>query len=224
MDAYVITQKDSDHAVGTLLSFFSEIVPVHFDLSRLLGLAPWKKSYDRPRQHIKTQRHYFATKGPSSQGYGFSSSHVWMWELDYKESWAPKNGCFWTAALEKTLESPLDSKEIPSIHPKGNQSWIFIGRTDTKAETPILWPPDVKNWLIWKDADAGKDWRWKEKGTTEDEMVRWHHRLNEHEFEYTPEVGDGQGGLACCSPWGCKESDMTERLNSNKTWWDFDNV
>ena len=172
MYAYVITQKDSDRTVSTLLSFFPEVVPVHFDLYRLLGLAPWKKSYDQPRQHIKKQRHYFANKGPSSQSYGFSSSHVWMRELDYKESWAPKNGCFWTAALEKTLESPLDSKEIQSIHPKGNQSWIFIGRTDAKAETPILLPPDVKNWLIWKDADAGKDWRWKEKGTTEDEMVR----------------------------------------------------
>ena len=115
-------------------------------------LAPWKKSYDQPRQHIKKQRCYFANKGPSSQGYGFSSSHVWMWELDYKESWAPKN-CFWTVMLEKTLESPLDCKEIQLVHPKGNQSWIFIGswNSNVEAETPILWPPDVKNWLIWKD-------------------------------------------------------------------------
>ena len=107
---------------------------------------------------LKKQRHYFVNKGPSSQGYGFSSSHVWMWELDHKESWAPKNWCFWTMELEKTLESPLDCKEIQPVHPKGNESWIFIGRTDAEAETPILWPPDAKNWLIWKDPDAGKDW------------------------------------------------------------------
>ena len=129
-------------------------------------LAPWKKSYDQTSQHIKKQRHYFANKGPSSQGYGFPSSHVWMWELDYKESWAPKNWCFWTVVLEKTLESPLglDCKKIQPVHPKGNQSWIFIGRTDAEAETPILWPPDAKNWLIWKDSDAGKEWRREEKG------------------------------------------------------------
>ena len=127
-------------------------------------LAPWKKSYDQPRQHIKKQRHYFANKGPSSQSYGFSSSHVWMCELDYKESWAPKNWCFQTVVLEKTLESPLDCKEIQLVHPKRNQSWIFTGRTDGEAETPILWPPDVKNWLIRKDPDAGKDWRQEEKG------------------------------------------------------------
>ena len=162
------------------------------------------------RQHIKKQRHYFASKGPSSQSYGFSSSHVWMWELDYQESWAPKNWCFWTVVLEKTLESPLDCKEIQSVNPKGNQSWIFIGRTDAETETPMLWPPDAKNWLI---PDAGKDWRREEKGTTEDEMVRWHHWLDGHEFEQAVGVGDGQGSLACCSPWGCKESDMTERLN-----------
>ena len=126
------------------------------------------------RQHIKKQRHYFVNKGPSSQGYGFSSSHVWMWELDYKESWALKNWCFWTVVLEKTPESPLDCKKIHLVHPKGNQSWVFIGRTDAEAETPVLWPPDGKNWLIGKDPDAGKDWRRKEKGTKEDEMVGWH--------------------------------------------------
>ena len=126
--------------------------------------TPWKESYDQPRQHIKKQRHYFANKGPSSQGYGFSSSYVWMWQLDYKESWAPENWCFWTVVLEKILESPLDCKEIQPVHPKGNQSWRFIGRTDIEAETPILWPPDMKNWLIWKDPDAWKDWRWEEKG------------------------------------------------------------
>ena len=167
-------------------------------------LAPWKKSYDQPRQHIKKQKHYFANKVPSSQSYGFSSSHVWIWELDYKESWAPKNWCFWTVVLEKTLESPLDWEEIQSVHPKGNQSWILIGRTNVEAETPILWPPDVKSWLIGKDPDAGKDW-WQEKGTSEDGMVRWHHRLNGHEFESTPGVGDGQGGL-CVAVHGVTKS------------------
>ena len=132
---------------------------------------------------MEKQRHYFANKGQSSQSYGFSSSHVWMWELDYKESWALKNWYFWAVVLEKTLESPLDCKEIQPVHPKGNQSWIFIGSTDTETETPILWPPNVKNWLIWKDHDAGKDWRQLEKGTTEDKMVGWHHQLNGREFE-----------------------------------------
>ena len=146
-------------------------------------LAPWKKSYDQPRQHIKKQRHYFANKGPSSQRFGFSTSHVWMWELDYKESWVLKNWCFWTVVLEKILESPLDSKAIQLVSPKGNQSSIFIGRTDTGSESPILWPPDAMNWLTGKDPDAGKDWRWEEKGTTEVEMVGWHHQLNGHEFE-----------------------------------------
>ena len=145
-------------------------------------LAPWRKSYDQPRHHIKMQRHYFANKSPSSQGYGFSSSHVWMLELCCKESWAPKNWCFWTVVLEKTLESPLDCKEIKPVHAKGNQSWLLIGRTDTEAETPILWPPDVKNWHIGKDPDAGKDWR-QEKGMTEDEMVVWHHWRDGHGFE-----------------------------------------
>ena len=145
--------------------------------------APWKKSYDQPRQRIKKQRHYFANNGPSSQSYGFSSSHVRMWELDYEESWVPKNWCFSTVVLEKTLESPLDSKEIQPVHPKGNQSCIFIGRTDTEAETPILWPPDVKSWLIGKDPDDGKDWRLEEKEKTEDEMFGWHHQHNGREFE-----------------------------------------
>ena len=122
-------------------------------------LTPWKESYDQPRQHIKKQRHYFVNKGPSSQGYGFSSSHVWMWELDYKEIWAPNNWRFWAMVLEKTLESPLGCKEIKLVHPEGNQSWIIIGRADVEAEAPILWPPDEKNWLIWKDPDGGKDLR-----------------------------------------------------------------
>ena len=136
-----------------------------------------------------------------------------MWELDHKEHWAPKNWCFQTVVLEKTLESPLDSKEIKPVNPKGNQPWIFIGRTDAEAETPILWPPDVKNSLIWKDPDARKDWRQEVKGTTEDEMAGWHHQLDGHGFGWTPGIGDGQGGLACCNSWGCKESDTTERLN-----------
>ena len=173
-------------------------------------LTSWKKTYDQPRQHIKNQRHYFANKGPSSQGYGFSSGHVWMWELDCEESWAPKNWYFWTLVLEKTLESPLDCKEIQPIHPKGNQSWIFIIRTDAEAETSILWLPYAKNWLIGKYSDAGKDWRREEKGMTEVEIARWHHQLDVHGFGHTPGVGDGQEGLACCDSWGCRESDTTE--------------
>ena len=176
-------------------------------------LAPWKKSYDQPRQHVKKQRPYFANKGPSSQGYVFSSGHVWMWELDCEENWAPNNWCFWTVVLEKTLESPWDCKRIQPVHPKGKQSWIVIGRTDAETETQILWPPDVKSWVIGKDPDAGKDWGQEEKGTTEDEMVGWHHLVNGHEFGWTPAVGDGQGGLAYCSSWGRKESDTTEWLN-----------
>ena len=135
------------------------------------------------------------------------------WELDYKESSVTKNWCFWTTVFEKTLESPLDCKEIQAVHPKGNRSWIFIRRTNVEAETPILWPPDPKNWLIGKDPDAGKDWKQEEKGTTEDEMVGWHHWLDWHEFEQAPGDGDGQGSLAACSPWGCKELDTTELLN-----------
>ena len=146
-------------------------------------VAPWKKSYDQPRQNIKKQRYYFTNKGPSSQSYGFSSSHVWVWELDYKESWALKNWCFWTVVLEKTLESPLDCKGIQPVHSKGNQFWIFTGRTDIEAESSILWLHDMKNWLTGKDLDAGKDWRQEEKGMTEDEMVRWHHWCERHEFE-----------------------------------------
>ena len=135
------------------------------------AFAPWKKSYEQPRQRIKKQRHYFTNKGLYSQSYDFSSSHVWVWELDHKEGWAPKNWCFWTVVLEKTLESPLASKEIKLVNPKGNQSWIFTGRTGAKAETPILWLPNVKIWLSGKDPNAGKDWSQEEKGMTEDEMV-----------------------------------------------------
>ena len=145
---------------------------------------------------------------------GFSSGHVWMWELDCKESWAPKNWCFWTVVLEKTLESPLDCKEIQPVHPKGDQSWVFIGRTDVEAETPVLWPPHVKSWLIGKDPDAGKDWRQEEKGMTEVEMVGWHHWLNGHEYESALGGSEGQGSLACCSPLNHKESYTTEWLNN----------
>ena len=133
-------------------------------------LAPWKKSFDQPKQHIKMERYYLADKGLCSQGYGFSSGHVCMWELDYNESWAPKNWCFWTVVLEKTLENPLNCKELQPVHPKGNQSWIFMGRTDAEAETPILWPPDVKSWLIVKDPDSGKDWSRRRRGW---QRVRW---------------------------------------------------
>ena len=161
--------------------------------------APWKKSYDKSRQHIKKQRCQFSSKGLSSQSYGFSSHHVWMWELDCKESWALKNWCFWPVVLEKTLESPLDYKEIQPINPTGNQPWIFIGSIDAEAEALILWPSDVKNWLIRKDPDAGKGLRQKEKGMTEDEMVG-SHRLNGCEFEQTPGDGEGQGSLVCWSP------------------------
>ena len=136
-----------------------------------------------------------------------------MWELDCEESWAPKNWCFWTVVLEKTLESPLDCKEVQQVHPKGDQSWVFIGRTDAEAETPILWPRRAKSWLIGKDPDAGRDWGQEEKGMTEDEMAGWHHRLDAYEFGWTLGIGDGQGGLACCDSWGRTESDTTEQLN-----------
>ena len=162
---------------------------------------------------ILKNRRYFVNKDPSSQGYGFSGSHVWMWVLDYKESWALKNWCFWTVVLKMTLESPLDYKEIQPVHPKGDQSWVFIGKTDAEAENPIIWPPNVMSWLIWKYPDAGRDWGQEEKATTDDEMVGWHHRLNGHGFGWTLVAGDGQGGLACCGSWGHKESDTTEWLN-----------
>ena len=152
-------------------------------------------------------------KGLYHQSCGFSSGHVWMWELDHRKSWALKNWCFWTVVLEKALESPLDSMAIQPVHSKGGQFWIFIGRTDAKDETPILLAPDAKSWLIEKDPDAGKDWRQEEKETAEDEMVGWHHRLDGCEFEHSAGVGDGQGGLGWCSPSGCKESDTTVWLN-----------
>ena len=147
------------------------------------------------------------------QSYGFSSRNVWMWELDHKENWGPKNWCFWTMVLEMMLESPLDCKETKLVNRKGDQSWIFIGRTDAEVEAVILWPPDVKNWLIGKDSDVGKDWRQEEKGVTEDETVGWHHWLNEYEFEQFQELAMDREAWLCCSPWGHKESDMTEWLH-----------
>ena len=176
-------------------------------------LTPWKKSYDKPRQHIKKQRHYFASKDPYSQTYGFSVSHVWMWELDHKEDWALKNWCFWTVVLKKTLESPLDWK-VKLVNPKGNQKWIFIRRAADEAEAPTLWLPDAKSQFIWKGPDAVKDWG-QEKETTEDEMVGWHHWLNGQEFEQALGDGEVQGSLSCCSSWGRKELDTTERLNNS---------
>ena len=155
---------------------------------------------------VLKSRHYFANKGPSSQDYGSSSGHVWLWEMEYKESWVQNNWCFWTVVLEKILESPLDCKEIQPVNLKGNPSWIFIERPDANAEAPKLWPPDVMSWVIRKDPDSGKDWRQEEKGMTEDEMAGWHHRLNGRESEWTLGVGDGQEGLACCGS-------MTEWLN-----------
>ena len=187
----------------------------------LKTLAPCKKSYDKPRQHIKKQRHYFTNKGSYDQCYGVSSSHIWMWELDHKESWVPKNWCFWTVALEKTLESPLDCKKIKPVNAKGNQSWIFIGRTDAEAETPKLRPPEVKNWLLERDPDAGKDWRQEEKGTTEDEMVGWHHWLNGNEFEQALGAGDRQGKPGMLQTIGLQrvESDWATELNWTESRW-----
>ena len=174
-------------------------------------LAPWKKSYDQSKLHVKKQRPYFTNKGLSSQCYGFSSSHVWMWELDHKEGLATKNWCFWTVVLEKALGSPLECQEIKPVHPKGNQSWIFIGRTYAEAEAPILWPPDAKSHLTGIDPDAGKDWgrkrRWQQK-------MRW---LDGITYSMDMSLSNLQGmvkDLAWCSPWGSKELDMTEQLNN----------
>ena len=163
--------------------------------------------------YLPKQRYYFANKGSSSQGNGFSNGYYGCESWTCEESWAPKNWCFWTVVLEKTLESPLDCKEIQPVYPKRDQSWVFIGKTDAEAETLILWPPDAKSWLIGKDFDAGRDWGQEEKGMTEDEMAGWHHWLDGYKFEWTPGVDDGQEGLVCCDSWGRKESDMTERQN-----------
>ena len=177
---------------------------------KLKTLAPWKKSYDQPRQLIKKQRHYFAKKCLSSRSYGFYHSHVWMRELDHKEG--KKNWCFWTVLL-KTFGSLLDCKDIQPVHPKGNQSWIFIGRTDAEAEVPILWPPDAKNWLFGKDTAAGKDWRQEEKRITEDKNVGWHYQLNGHESEKAPGVGDGQGNLCAAIHYDANSQTWLSELN-----------
>ena len=173
-----------------------------------MTLAPWKKSYDKPRQCIKKQRHHFANKGPYSQSYSFSSCHVWIWELDHKESWVPQNWCFWTVVLEKTLESPSDWKEIKPVNPTWNQSWIFIGRTDAEAETLILWPPDVKNWLektlMLQKIEGRRRRGWQ--------RMRWLDCITDSmdEFEEALGVGDGQGGLVCC---GSVRHDWATELN-----------
>ena len=168
-----------------------------------------KSSYDKPRQCIKKQKHHFANKGLFSYSCGFSSSHVQTWELGHERGYAPKNWCLQTVLLEKTLESPLDSKEIQPVNPKGNQPWMFTGRTDAKTDAPVLWPPDAKSQLIGKDPDARKHWRHKQKGVTKDKMVRWHHQLNGHELEQTLGDRGGQGSLECCGLWGCKGLDTT---------------
>ena len=176
---------------------------------KLKDACPWKESNYKPRQGFKRQRHHFANKGLYSQSYGFSTSHVQIWELDHKEGWVPKNGRFQVVVLEKALESPsLESKEIQPVNPKGNQPWIFIGRTEAEAEAPILWPPNAKSRLIGKDPGTGKNWQ-EEKGASENEMIGWNHQLNGHEFEQSLGDSEGKGSLACYSPWCHKESDMT---------------
>ena len=179
---------------------------------KLKTLSPWKKSYDQPRGYIKKQGHYFATKGPSSESYGFSSSHVWMWELDYKQSCTRKKWCFWTVVLEKTLDSPLDCKEIQLVHPKGDQSWLFIGRTDAEVESPILWPPNVRTDSLEKTLMLGKI---EGRRRTRWQRMRWLDGITDSvDMSLSKlQLGDGQGGLACCSPWGRKELDTTELLN-----------
>ena len=179
-------------------------------------LAPWKESYDKPRQFIKRQRHYFAEKCPSSQSHVFSSNHTQTWELDHKEGWALKNWSFWTVLLEKTLENPLDSKAMNPINPKGNQPRIFIVRTDAGAEARILWPLHAKSQLTGKDPDSVKNWEEEDKPATEDETVEWHHRLNGREFMQTPGESEAQGSLVCCTACVFKDSNMIEWLNSNK--------
>ena len=176
-------------------------------------LAPWKESYDKPRQSTEKQRHHFANKDPYGQSYGFSSSCVCMWKLDHKEGWVTKNWCFWILVLEKTLESPLDCKAIKPVNPQGKHPWIFIGRTD--AEALRLQPPDVKSWLIGKDPDAGKDWGQEEKVVTDDEMVGYYHWLNRHEFEQLLWDSEGQGSVVCNNPRDCKEWATTLQLNNN---------
>ena len=184
--------------------------------------VPWKKSYDQPRQHIKKQRHYFANKGLSSQSYGFSSSHVWMWKLDSKESWALKNWCFWTVeedyweslGLQGHQTSQPSRKSVLNIHWK---HWCWSWNSNTLA----IWFEELTHW---KNLDARKDWRQEEKGMTEDEMAGWNHPLDGHEFGWTPGVGDGQVGLACWDSWDHKESDTTEWLNWTELHWNLTQI
>ena len=212
-------RRDSKINLGSSLKFLGCKITADGDCSHeikrhlLLGI----------KAMTKAETSFFCL---SSQSYGFSSSHVQMWELDHKEGWAPKNWSLQTVVLEKTLESPLDRKEIKWVNPKGNQPWIFNGRTDAKAKAPIFWPTDMKGWLIGKDSDAEEDWWQEEKGVTEDEMVGWHHQLNEHEFQQTPGDSEGQGSLVCCSPRGRKELDMTEWLDNKfgGKWHAFHNI
>ena len=177
-------------------------------------IASWQESHDKLIQCVEKPRHYSANKGPYCQSDGLPSGHLWLWKLNCKEGKMPKTRCLQTVVLEKTPESPLNSKEIKPVNLKGDQPWIFTGRTDAEAEAPILWPPDAKSWLIRNDPDARKDWRQEEKGMT-NEMVGWHHWLNGHEFEQALGDGEGQRSLACCSQWGCKLSDRIEQMNNN---------
>ena len=208
------TGREKMEAVIDFISLGSKIIvdgDCSLEIKRCLLLR--RKTMTNLDNMLKSRDITLLTKVRIVKARVFSGSHVWMWELDHKESCELKNLCFQTVVLEKNLESPLDCKEIQPVHSKGDQSWVFIGRTDAGAETPILWPPDAKSWLFWKDPDAGRDWGQEEKGTTEDEMAGWHHWLDGHVFGKTPRVGDGQGGLECCNSWDRKELDMTERLN-----------
>ena len=204
---------ESTETVADFIFFGSKIIAngdCSHEIKRQLFLG--RKAMTNPDSILKSRVITWLTKVHLVSN-GFSGSHGWMWELDHKESWAPENWCFWTVVLEKTLEGPLDCKEIKPVNPKTNQSRIFDGRTDAEAKAPLLWAPDVKSWLIGKDPKTGKDWGQEEKGVTEDEIIGWHHRVCGHEFEQALGVGDGQGSLVCCSPCCCKELYMTEWLN-----------
>ena len=189
---------------GALFSLAPKSLQMVSATMKLKDTCSLEEKLDQPRQHIKKPRQYLAKEGSYSQSYGFSISRVQMWEMKNKKGWALKNCCFWTVVLEKTLESPLDCKEIKPVNPKRNQPWIFIGSIDAEAETLTLWPPDAKSRLVRKDPDSGKDWKQEEKWMTENEMVGWHHWHNGHEFVQAPGDGEGQCSLACCSPLGHK--------------------